>query len=97
MNNTFCTMYLEVTYGVRAFNPSIAGMLSHNKFLLAGSLSLTITLSNALTTSNLRLLKPEVLEAFEHPLKIMLMLLGIVVENSKQYGSKWHKLFFQIV
>ena len=44
-----------------------------------------------------RLLKPDVLEAFEHPLKIMLMLLGIVVENSKQYGSKWHKLFFQIV
>ena len=90
-------MYLEVTYGARAFNPSIAMMLPHNKFLLAGSLSLTITLSNALTTSNLRLLKPEVLEAFEHPLKIMLMLLGIVVENSKQYGSKWHKLFFQIV
>ena len=79
------------------FIANLARMLSHNKFLLAGSLSLTITLSNALTTSNLRLLKPEVLEAFEHPLKIMLMLLGIVVENSKQYGSKWHKLFFQIV
>ena len=49
------------------------------------------------TTSNIRLLNSEVLKAFEHPLKFMLMLLGIVVENSKQYGSKWHKLFFQTV
>ena len=90
-------MYLEVTYGVHAFNPSIAKMPSHNKFDLTVLLSLTIALSNALTPSNLRLLNPEVLEAFEHPLKIMLMLLEKVVENSKQNGSKLHKLFFQIV
>ena len=75
----------------------LAGMLSHNNFVLADSLSLTVVLSNALTTSNLRLLNPEILEAFEQPLKNMLMLLEKVIENSKQNGSKWHKLFFQIV
>ena len=90
-------MYLEVTHDVRTFNRSIAGMLSHNKFFLAGSLCLSIALSNALVTSNLRQLNSEVLMAFEHPLEIMLMLLGIVVEISKQYGSKWHELFFQMV
>ena len=88
LNNTFCKMYVEVTYGVRALNPSIAVMLPHNRFLLAGSLSLSITLSNALTTSIIRLFNSEVLKAFEHPLKIMLMLLRILVEISKQYGSK---------
>ena len=76
------------------FNADLVRMLRHNKFLLALSLSLTIALSNVLTTSNLRLLNSEALKAFEHPLKIMLMMLGIVVENSKQYDSKWHKLFF---
>ena len=79
------------------FNADLARMLRHNKFILVGLLSLNIALSNALTTINLRPFNSEVLKAFEHPLKIMLMLLGIVVENSKQYGSKWHKLFFQIV
>ena len=79
------------------FKADLARMLPHNKFLLAGSFSLTIVLSNACVTSNLGLLSCEVWKVFEHPLEIMLMLLGIVVENSKQYGSKWHKLFFQIV
>jgi len=79
------------------FKTDLARMRPHNNFLLAASLRIIITFSNALTTSNIWLLNSEVLEAFEHPLKFMLMLLGIVVENSKQYGSKWHKLFFQTV
>ena len=93
------SQYLMTSGMIQKWIPmaDLARMVCQNKFVLAGLLSLTIALSNALPTSNLRLLNSEVLKAFEHPLKIMLMLLGIVVENSKQNGSKWHKLFFQIV
>ena len=66
----------------------IARMLPYNKVLLTASLSLTIVLSNAPETSNLQLVSAEESKAFEHPLKIMLMLLRILVEISKQYGSK---------
>ena len=70
------------------FKADIAGMLHYNKVFLTASLSLTIVLSNAPETSNLQLVSAEESKAFEHPLKIMLMLLRILVEISKQYGSK---------
>ena len=70
------------------FKADIARMLHYNKVLLAALLSLTIVLWNASETSNLRLVSAEKSKAFEHPLKIMLMLLRILVEISKQYGSK---------
>ena len=88
MNIALCMMYLGVKCVVHAFNPNIAGKLHYNKVLLTVLLSLTIVLSNAPETSNLQLVSAEESKAFEHPLKIMLMLLRILVEISKQYGSK---------
>ena len=70
------------------FKADIARMLHYNKVFLTASLSLTIVLSNAPETSNLQLVSAEESKAFEHPLKIMLMLLRILVEISKQHGSK---------
>ena len=88
MNIALYMMYLGVKCAIHAFKPNIAGMLQYNIVLLTASLSLTIVLSNAPETSNLQLVSAEESKAFEHPLKIMLMLLGFVVEISKQYSSK---------
>ena len=88
MNIALCMMYLGVKCVPHAFNPNIAGMLHYNKVLLAALLGLTIVLSNAPETRTLRLVSAEKSKAFEHPLKIMLMLLTILVEISKQYSSK---------
>ena len=86
--NSFCILYLSAAYDVHVFNPNITGILHHTKVLLTVLLNLTIALSNALVISNLRRINSKELKTFEHPLKIMLMLLGFVVEISKQYSSK---------
>ena len=77
------------------FKSGISKMLEHNEVLLVLSWSLNVWLSNAFVTSIMRQGKPEELKASEQPLKFTLMLLGIPVENSKQYGSKWHELLFR--
>ena len=88
IKNYVVTVCLGVTCVLHVFTSYPATMLHHSKVLLVHSLSLTMCLLYALVTSIMRQVNPAELQASEQPLKITLMLLGIPVENSKQYGSK---------